>query len=285
MAQSMPTTFVDDFDHPKLGPAWVVQPGIGAISLNAHPGFLRYQLDSSTTYDDNALWAYHNFAGSNWILETKVSYSLPTGNGRQLLLRLPLGGVGDRNVNEVRWIRDRDDGCAPGCTRNRIVVEVDDGGARAVENISPEDAADTYTIRFIRNGQDLQVQMSPDGVTFTTVAEHTFATALPPAQAVLLSGADFNSTPGYFDLDYVYVAQGTGYTSLCTLGWQFVRNFGMANGMCTVLDAAQLTEQLGVPNAKADELNAYREMVKAAQQDGFVSAEHAATLLRWVNAL
>jgi hypothetical protein len=71
------------------------------------------------------------------------------------------------------------------------------------------------------------------------------------------------------------------YASLCALGRQFVSN----TGMCTVLDAGQRNEQLGVPQGKAGELNGYRQMVKVAQQSAFVTSDHAAILLRLVDAL
>jgi hypothetical protein len=75
------------------------------------------------------------------------------------------------------------------------------------------------------------------------------------------------------------------YTGLCALGRQFVSNRGLATGMCTVLEAAQRNEQLGVPQGKAGALRAYRQMVEAAQRSRFVTVEHAAVLLRLVDAL
>jgi hypothetical protein len=75
------------------------------------------------------------------------------------------------------------------------------------------------------------------------------------------------------------------YASLCALSRQFVSNTALATGMCTVLDAAERNEQLGVPQGKAAELRAYQQLVEAAQRSGFLRAEHAAILSRLAAAL
>jgi Concanavalin A-like lectin/glucanases superfamily len=73
---------------------------------------------------------------------------------------------------------------------------------------------------------------------------------------------------------------GTTVASLCALSRQFVSNRAMATGMCTVLDAANLNERLGVPKGKAAELDAYRRLVNASLRARFITAEHAAILTR-----
>lgn len=202
-----PSSFVDNFDQPVLDSAWQLHPGSGQISLTASPGFLRYvlgapQFNSNATDDTNSLWVFRQFSGDSWTLETKVTYSLPTNeNGRQMLVRIPFPDTSGRNINEVRWWRDVDC-CGP---RNRIVIDFTDNGQLFTGAILSPNAADTYVIRIIRNQQALDVQVSSDGTTFSSVAQYTYVTPLPSLQDVVLSSANFCCT-GYADYDYVTVS-------------------------------------------------------------------------------
>jgi hypothetical protein len=214
-----PSSFRDDFNLPVLDPAWIVKPGtIGQISLTAHPGFLRYQLagtdpNSNPNYDQNGLWVYRPFSGDSWVLETKVTYSLSLAeNGRQMVLRVPFGGLAGRNTNEVRWWRDIDC-CGP---RNRIVVDFYDNGQLFAAPDLPINAADTYVVRIIRRQQALEVQWSSDGTTFSSAGLHAYTTPLPASQLVLFSAANFCCT-GYADYDYVSVSSGC-QVNACSAG-------------------------------------------------------------------
>ncbi len=198
------TSFRDDFSSTTLDPAWTVQSGIGSYSLTANPGYLRYSLGGSTNpSDDPALWIYRPFSGTSWTLESRVSYNLPYGNGRQFFLRVPLGDVSQRHANEVLWWRTSDQagGVAANCC---TYVTVFDGSNPT--NFGPfnTDAADTYVVRIHRAGQAFTVSMSPDGSTWTTVAQYTFVTSLGTSQNVMLTGANYAGT-GYADYDYVSV--------------------------------------------------------------------------------
>lgn len=201
-----PGAFVDNFDQPTLNSAWQLHPGDGQIALTANPGFLRYMLGapqfSSTAPDDNSLWVFRQFSGDSWTLETKVTYSLsPSQNGRQMYVRIPFPDASGRNINEIRWWRDIDC-CGP---RNHIVVDFTDNGQRSTAVDFLPNAADTYVVRIIRKQQAIDVQVSPDGTTFSSVAQYTFATRLPSLQDVIFSSANFCCT-GYADYDYVSVS-------------------------------------------------------------------------------
>jgi hypothetical protein len=88
-------------------------------------------------------------------------------------------------------------------------------------------------------------------------------------------GADFSVS-----ITYSLFVEPPTFTGVCTLSRQFVSNRGMAAGMCTVLDAAHLNDELHVLQGKAGQLGAYRSMVGAAQRAQFISAQNAATLTR-----
>ena len=212
-----PSSFVDNFDQPVLDSAWQLHPGDSQISLTANPGFLRYQLgapqfNSNATDDTNSLWVFRQFSGDSWTLETRVTYSLPTTeNGRQMLVRIPFPDTSGRNVNEVRWWRDVDC-CGP---RNRIVIDFTDNGQLSTGAILSPNATDTYVFRIVRRQQALEVQVSSDGTTFSSVAQYTYATPLPNLQDVVLSSANFCCT-GYADYDYMTVVSAPLY-QLCLL--------------------------------------------------------------------
>jgi hypothetical protein len=201
-SQDPPTSFLDDFSGSTLGPDYSIRPGIGDFSLSENPGFLRYKLAGSTSpnYDNTALWVYRQFSGNDWTFETKVTYSLPFGNGRQLIIRLAFGGLEQRGVNEVQFIRTRDIG-----DTGELDASFTEGGVgNGVVLQKPPNAADTYVVRIIRRIQDVSIQLSPDGTSFTTVGQRTYSTPLGNLQTVLFSGANFAGT-GFADYDYVSV--------------------------------------------------------------------------------
>jgi CSLREA domain-containing protein len=80
------------------------------------------------------------------------------------------------------------------------------------------------------------------------------------------------------DIGAVEVQAPVTFASLCALSRQLVSNRAMATGMCTVLDAAQRNERLGVPRGKARELDAYRRLVAASLRAHFLFVDQAATL-------
>lgn len=75
------------------------------------------------------------------------------------------------------------------------------------------------------------------------------------------------------------------YDSLCALSRRLVTSHALAGGMCVVLRAGQLNEQLGMASGKTSEIGAYQQLVQAAQRSGFVRADQAAVLMRLAGAL
>jgi probable HAF family extracellular repeat protein len=68
------------------------------------------------------------------------------------------------------------------------------------------------------------------------------------------------------------------YDSLCGLSREVVSNASMANGMCTLLEAAKRNEDRGLSSGAGSLVEAYGRMVDAAQRAGFVSATNAIIL-------
>lgn len=70
---------------------------------------------------------------------------------------------------------------------------------------------DTHFVQVRRSGQDVSLWMSPDGITWSAVLQHTFGTPLGSLQNVLLEGWNFAGS-GYADYDYIEVIQDADVT-------------------------------------------------------------------------
>lgn len=217
MADAQPTSFRDDFSMTALDPAWTTSGFLGSYSLSAHPGFLRYGLTSITHNhpDSDALWIYRPFSGTSWTLETRASFYLPYGNGRQFWFKVILGDMSQKTITEMVWFRaaDQAGGDPPEGNNRAYFVEA---GLSPGWVFGPNYANDTYVVQIQRNDQTVTVRTSPDGANWTTVLQHTFATPLGTVQNILLSGSNYNGT-GYADYDYVSL---TGVREVTCTGFE-----------------------------------------------------------------
>jgi hypothetical protein len=148
---------------------------------------------------------------------------MPAGLGRQLLIHVLLGDLSASGVNEAIWSHDRDDG--GGSLRLRVVGQFVDGGMSGgfpfdgfggdgtLGYAIAASANDTYWVRIVRDGQQLTMLESQDGVTYMQVLQRTFNAALGSLQTILIDGRSFFST-GTADYDYVSV---TPARSVCLL--------------------------------------------------------------------
>lgn len=202
-SNAQPTSFHDDFSGSSLSAEWLINPGIGTYSLTAHPGFLRYALTTSTHNlpESSILWVYRPFSGTQWTLETRVTYALPFGNGRQFYFRVPLGSISQMRINEALVYRTSDQ-AGGGPAEGQIYTVFYEGGVAYAAGPFPTNPADTYSFRIERQGQTVRILMSPDGATWTELAERTYATALGATQHVMISSGNFAGS-GYADHDYV----------------------------------------------------------------------------------
>ncbi len=212
--------FRDDFSNPTLDPAWSIHSGVNSYSLTENPGNLRYDLTTATNPGDtNSVWIYRQFSGTEWVFDTKATYSIGPGSGRQLYIKMLLGDLTQRGVNEARWTRDRDS-AGP---RNSMIADLIDNSA-VTENSIPPTLNDSVFVRIIRSGQNLTVQESDDGSVFTTLVMKDFNASLGATQTLLLSGAAFSSTSDYVDYDFVQVVatpEPTGL-ALASIGFMFL---------------------------------------------------------------
>ena len=239
-----PDGFAEDFSAATLDPAWtVVQtfPGgtprahgftspANEFSLTANPGHLRYSLNHMTHGDgfvngyqttfgehsccihDPGLELHRTFGGTDWLLETKVSYHMPFANGRGLDLRVYFGDGGPgtffarllrgRDVhpfNAVLLLLQEQTGTTVSSLTVREVTQVDLPGFDGTDT--------THFFRLERAGGVLTALFSDDGVTWNTAWVHDFGTALDGLdQRVVVTGLSWFVPAGsYADYDYINV--------------------------------------------------------------------------------
>lgn len=207
------TAFRDDFSASTLDPAWSVRPSpppysAGQYSLTENPGYLRYRLTGTTHPggDEPSLWIYRQFEGSYWRLDFKINYYTTPGLGRGFNVYVFFGGLEQKQPGGkgVQWGRGRDDGYG----RSFVRASYGDGGTGYTVELNAYDyVADTYFVRVTRLGQDVSMEISPDGVNYTPLFEHAFVNALGFTQTILLSSSSFGSGNNmYADHDYFEVA-------------------------------------------------------------------------------
>ena len=232
--------FDEQFTSPVLDPTWTVVPGVriasgfpppaNDYSLTANPGHLRYSLNEMTHGDgfvngympalpgehsccthDPGLELHRTFGGTDWLLETKVSYHMPFANGRQLDLRVYFGDGGpgtlfvhvrrvrDVNQNHLDWILREQTGTTIPSLMTLEFASVD---------LPLFDGTDTtHFFRLERAGGVLTAMFSGDGVTWNTAWSHDFGSALDGLdQRVVITGLSWFVPAGSFaDYDYITV--------------------------------------------------------------------------------
>lgn len=197
------TSFANEFSDPSLPNSWSFQHnGVnkGEFSLTTNPGYLRYELQSSThpRGELESLWLYRNFNGDHWTLEFKAHYHLISGLGRDIYTWIIFDGLGARNMS-VYFSRNRDDGYDSDTYRT--------GFRDAEETFEGErhnrNADDIYFVRITRTGQLVEVTVSEDGTNFTPLQSRTFTTALGSTQTIVINSQTFADQYGsYADFDY-----------------------------------------------------------------------------------
>lgn len=207
------TTFADEFSSSTLDPAWQLHAGTGQYSLTDHPGYLRYSFAGATNpYDTPALWVYRPFTGDNWVLDSRVQYTMPSGQGRQQIIRLLFGGLEARGVNEVRWVRTHDLGSG-------FIQGIYNDGGVGDGVLASLYGNDTYFFRIERHGQSVAISRSHDGVSYDTILSRVFSTPLPTNQILSISGANFNAIDtGSADYDYFRLSPVPEPTSISAIG-------------------------------------------------------------------
>ncbi len=251
-AWCQPIGFDDEFSSATLNPAWTLVSGCGTFSVTANPGFLRHSLSGCASTIAGAE-LYRQFTGTDWTFNTSVFYSVPPGPGQNLYLHLIFGSPALINNTEVQLVRHRDDGYGV----NDVEYQFIDGGTTLPGGAGfgmgpPPCPSDHCFFRVIRIGQQVTLQLSSDGVTFSTLESQVFTTPLGNLQTVLLVGSSFAASSAYADYDYVRVAPAAdvfqvSYAANLNIGDAFVNitNSGASGGnLCANLYTFDPAEEL-----------------------------------------
>jgi PKD repeat protein len=226
-------TFREDFNTPTLDPHWQVwRYAIRApsppeatyqqetrYSLTDNPGYLRYYPGVMTVWSSNephwggssspywyypSMHLYRMFEGTNWILETKVTYSAPYANApisvTYIFFGDPQQGQGWKN-NSIVII-----GAAWDAYHQVYVIE--NGVWRGPTNLPINQYWDTFYYRIIRSGHQFTLEWSRDGITYTTALTETMGSQIDGLpQGVGITGQAFwSDTSTYSQYDYIYLA-------------------------------------------------------------------------------
>jgi len=226
-------TFREDFSSATLDPHWQVwRYAIPApsppeatyqqetsYSLTDNPGYLRYYPGTMTCWGikepqwngpSSPYWYYPSihlyrvFEGTNWILETKVTYSAPYANAPNAATYVFFGdpeqGQGWKN-NSIIVVASAWDAW-------HQVFMADNGIQKALTSLPITQYLDTFYYRIIRSGYQFTFQWSRDGITYTTAFTETMGSQIDSLpQGVGITGQAFwSDTSTYSQYDYIYVA-------------------------------------------------------------------------------
>jgi hypothetical protein len=223
--------FTEDFSTPQLDPAWqVVQtvPGLGGYSLTDNPGYLRYYLTGWLGYSGgwtlnyqsigwtSSLTLLRQFDGENWILRTKADYNLHardmnTGNstgvqGQKLFIAL------GEETNDYLYIYRAVDwwysynALVMGLVSNGVEVAHFDGVPSPI-GIDGW-ARETYLYEITRNGQEITVRFSNDGINYATAFSASLTEPVTATQRAIIDMCVYLPFGSYVDWDYIHVEPG-----------------------------------------------------------------------------
>jgi hypothetical protein len=219
---------MDDFSGPSLNPAWQVNAGIGAYSLTG--GNLRYYNQGLSAPGGWGSYANTNslelglaFTGTNWQLDTKATYHLnwldASGNstGGQVAKVLmsfnqaaPYSDYAgfDRGVDA--WYGADSVSAYYGATSKDGLINPADGTIQTCmptcTGVANKVAGGTYWYRIVRNGGDISMEYSYDGVNYTTAFTSALANPSGDFNELLLTGLTYSTAGSYADYDYVNIA-------------------------------------------------------------------------------
>lgn len=218
-------SFEEDFSTPTLDPAWEVVPNLGSYSLTDNPGYLRYSFTGSRAYSGGWMQNYQQsgywrpsltllrqFDGENWVLTTKADYNLhahnsgsSTGAQRQTLW-MALGEDTNDYIfldRGIDWWYGHDSLLRVQLVSNGVSVAYFQG--ELVPIGSDGWGRDTYWYEITRNGEEISVRYSNDGITYTTAFTASLSEPVAATQRAIIDMSLWNSVGSYTDWDYINV--------------------------------------------------------------------------------
>lgn len=220
----------DEFNSSTLTPEYEIHDGPGYFSVDG--GRLRYcalpshgaefdiigipgvefsgdsefiNLDTLGRPYVSSLKIVRNFSGDMWTFDTRVRYdfTLPS-NGRSINIAIDFGDVITRGANVVKIIRSNDN---PGDPKKRgaLGASVSEDGKVVVSKPIALNTTDSYFFCIRRAGRHVEVLVSNDGESYSSVLDYTFGPHLKQAsQSVVINGGAF-AAGAYADIEYLSV--------------------------------------------------------------------------------
>lgn len=216
-------TFRDDFSSSTLASEWQVMQFGNAYSLTENPGFLRYHAEGYTIYSggwrsnyDNSNWdpsttLIRPFDGDRWLMRIKANYSLHGYSGASnstgaqwVSIWVPFGsGVNDY----VQLYR----GCDWWYSANVLGAGLNSGAnSNSQEVVGSTVGADGWYHdscwwQVERDGNNLRVSASTDGVNFQQFVTGQISNLVGTANRVIIDGSAYLPYGSYADIDYIEV--------------------------------------------------------------------------------
>jgi len=221
---------LEDFSDTQLDSAWQLTSffGYGSYSLSANPGHLRYQIEGSMgrslgwrdNYATVSGWQptttlIRSFTGDSWVLDTKVTYNLHYSSGgssqgaQHGLINIAFGD----GINNYLTI-DRDVDCGYNANYLQVYVANADGtpGSFTSNDLRAQDDVEnnewmnhTYYYRIERDGSDVSIYISYDGISYTKVHSFVLPSSIENSQRIIIEGNVWTTAGSYVDWDYINV--------------------------------------------------------------------------------
>ncbi|MBN1671127.1 MAG: hypothetical protein JXR37_08855 [Kiritimatiellae bacterium] len=216
-------SFDDQFDAPPLDPAWQVMEGLGSYSLESNPGHLRYILEGPRANGggwrpvDIGTWSpslalLRPFEGDTWSIRTKATFNYKwQGTGAQDQQLYIAFGDGTQDFIIIQRTADQGynhNGLHAHAVEDYQWVASNDSMKAADDTVENDWIHYTYWFEISRQGQEVTVDYSYDGVTFTNALSYTYTKPLPQDQIIAIAASVWATAGSYVDWDYMTLDAG-----------------------------------------------------------------------------
>lgn len=212
--------FGEFFSDTVLSLNWTVRSGSGSYSLTTQSGFLHYDLNGpraysgwTNNYQNNNGWSpsleiARTFRGTQWKLTAKVRYHLKwNGTGAQAPTMWIVFADNPRMYLQIyrgidQWYNS-----------NQLATRLFDSSAIATneqmiasnDTVSNDWLDHTYWYEITRNGQEISVSYSSDGVQFFNALNGSLQHTAQSSQKIILDAGVWATVGSFAEWDYIAV--------------------------------------------------------------------------------
>jgi len=229
------TGFKEDFSNTVLNSSWQVVSGQGRYSSTDNPGYLKYYFEGSrgsmggwrNNYQASGGWnpsltLIRPFDGEKWNLTAKVNYNLhahisgsSTGaQGQSFWIAFGEGKNDYLNIYRgVDWWYGSNV-----YTMELVSNSVSVANFKSTPSSVGSDGwvRESYWYEITRNGENITVRFSNDGISYTNAFSGLVAESVTATQRAIIDMNLYNSVGSYVDWDYIQVTPTKGAISVTT---------------------------------------------------------------------